>query len=327
MKSPGRVLVDSRAAAAGLFVGAAVWVGLGCMNLDKPKAVEDCIAAGSCRNGPPAPTSDARDVADDVAEPDLRPPDEPVGSKKDLGPDQPTEPDARPGDPDSPSGDRDASGSEPRVRDVSGPSDLGHDAGSDARVVAEGPSDRGRDRETGGEPDREDAPADVGKEDVAKEDVAKEDVIKADVVREDVTKDDVTKDDVVKDDVVKEDIPGPEAPADLPTDTGASNCTMFFGSSPPTGTKGHPPQIGKDAACIATCDDIAGWGCANADGRTVTLNGVTVKCNDSGNPTVAKKDGYYVFKLGAGTNQFFDIYWWVNNESWATTCNAPAGGF
>jgi histone acetyltransferase len=296
------------------------------VNLDKPQAVEDCITAGACRNGPPAPTSDARDVADEVAEPDLRPPDEPVGSKKDLGPDQPTEPDARPGDPDSSSGDTDASGGDSRTRDVAGPSDLGHDAGSDSREAAEVPSDRGRDRGADLGPDQGDQTDDAGKEDVAKEDVAKDDVAKHDVVKDDVVKDDVVKDDVVKDDVVKEDIPGPEAPPDIGnSDVPNTACPAV---NPVSGTNGSGSIIFNTTGpvCLVTCDDILyGWGCDNFSeaNRTVKVNGTTVKCGDA-LPAKKSPGNYYYFEFGAGGHTWDAIHWSGKNNA---TCPAPAGGF
>ena len=76
------------------------------------------------------------------------------------------------------------------------------------------------------------------------------------------------------------------------------------------------------AFCVATCDDIAGWGCSNDQGRTYTVNGAVVACG----ATIAKKNGYYVFQVSAGTNASASIYWWTGSNPWAASCPAPAGG-
>jgi hypothetical protein len=303
MRFPDRALVNLRAGVVRLSFAAAVFLGTGCVNLDKPKVVEDCVAAGGCKNGPPAPTSDAREANDDAERADLRDADDPVGSKEDLGPDLRVDPDAGLGDADS-SDNRDAAGTEPRAS-----SDLAPDVGLDTKVPSEGGADRGRDLGAEPGPDQADETDDVAKDDVAKDDVAKDDL----------TKDDVTKDDVTKDDIVKVDVEGPETPREA----GASNCTIYFGSNPSTGSQGHPPLPGTKAVCIATCDDIAGWDCSNKDGRAVKVNGTDVSCGAA----ITKKNGYYVFELAAGTNRDFAIYWWVGSGSWATTCVEPAGGF
>jgi hypothetical protein len=214
--------------------------------------------------------------------------------------DSPALPDAGPDKADSPSGKQDVAGPETNPTETS----LSPDPGPDAMVFADAgppPADL--------RPDPTDVP---GKEDVAKEDVIKEDVVKEDVVREDVV-----REDVVREDVVKLDVPGPET---------LSNCLLFYGDKPATGTAGHPPGPGSSAEfCVATCDDVAGWGCSNFDsGRKVTVNGVAVNCGDA----LTKKNGYYVFRVSAGTNSAMvsaSIYWW--SSAYATTCSTPAGGF
>ena len=75
------------------------------------------------------------------------------------------------------------------------------------------------------------------------------------------------------------------------------------------------------AFCVATCDDIAGWGCSNDTGRTYVVNGSSVACGAA----ISKKNGYYVFQVSAGSNSSAVIYWWVNG-SWASSCPAPDGG-
>ena len=100
----------------------------------------------------------------------------------------------------------------------------------------------------------------------------------------------------------------------------ASNCTIFYGNSPPGGSAGQPPAVRTlSAFCIATCDDIDGWGCANFDGRTISVNGTTVSCG----ATLTKKDGYYVFRASAGTHSYATIYWWGPR---ASTCPSPPNG-
>jgi hypothetical protein len=299
-----------------VFLGA-LSLSIGCVSLDKPALVEECATKGNCSNEPIVLGPDAKDATDDVEQPraDVRIADEPVGGKADLGPDSPALPDASPDKADASSGKQDVSGPESSLSEVAVPGDVGSDSGAaDSIVLADVSS-----------PDIEPDVPDPSKQDVAKDDVAKDDVVKQDVVKEDVTKDDVVKEDVLKEDVVKEDVTkedvsGPEVPRDLPPDS-ASNCSIFYGSG---SSQGHPPAVGStDAFCIATCDDIAGWGCSNFDGRTVTVNGAAVKCGD----TITKKNGYIVFQVSAGTNVSAGIYWWVNGTAWATTCTAPAGGF
>jgi len=114
----------------------------------------------------------------------------------------------------------------------------------------------------------------------------------------------------------------PESPPDAASSDvpAASGCTIFYGTDPPTGSAGQPPIAGTlNAFCIATCDDIVGWGCSNFDGRTITVNGATVSCA----ATVTKKNGYYVFRASAGTLSYASIYWWGTR---ASTCPAPADG-
>ena len=114
--------------------------------------------------------------------------------------------------------------------------------------------------------------------------------------------------------------PGPDASSQNDANW-ASTCTLFWGSQPSSGTAGHPPMVGTlAAACIATCDDIAGWGCSNFAGRTVTVNGTSVNCGDA----ITKANGYYVFRLSAGTMTTASLFWW---GTYATSCSPPAGGF
>ena len=82
-------------------------------------------------------------------------------------------------------------------------------------------------------------------------------------------------------------------------DAPSSSCTVISGGS--TGSFGT-----TNAYCFVTCDDIAGWGCSNADGRTVSANGTVVSC---GSPLTAVNGSYQV-EVTAGTYTYASIYWW-----------------
>jgi hypothetical protein len=119
---------------------------------------------------------------------------------------------------------------------------------------------------------------------------------------------------------------GPQPPLDGGVgDTGDTRtgtvCSIVSGSTPSTGTAGHPPAANTTSPfCVATCDDIAGWGCSNFDGRQVTVNGTAATCGAA----LTKVNGYFVFQVSAGTNASAAIYWW---GTFNATCAAPAGGF
>jgi hypothetical protein len=293
---PGPAFVDLRAGVAGLSIAAAVFLGMGCVDLDKPPAVKQCVAAGGCWNGPPAPTSDARGANDDVEQADRRAVDEPAGSKEDLGQDQRAESDAGPDGTDLPEN-KDVAGTEPRAAEVAAPSDLGSDVGVDTKVPHEGGSDRGRDLGTDPGPDQGDETGDAAADDVAKEDV-------------------------VKDDIVKVDVAGPEAPRDLGNaDVPNTACPAV---NPVTG--GHIAFETKGAVCFVTCDDIQyGWGCDsfNETNRAVQVNGTSVKC---GAALPAKKNpgNYYYFEIGPGLNTWDAIHWSGTPNA---SCPTPTGGF
>jgi hypothetical protein len=326
MKSPEPGLVRSSAAAAGslIFWGAAgvVFLGTGCVSLDKPAVVKECVATGHCTNEPYVPASDAMDDAAEPEQPDLRSANEPVGAKEDLAPDNAVQPDAGSGNADSLPARRDVAGPEPTA-----PEDTS-DSGAD--VLADAGSDRARDLGVDLGPDQavDDADKndvvkeDVVREDVVREDVVREDVVREDVVREDVVKEDVVREDVVKEDVVKEDVAGPEAPRD----TG-------YGDVPNTACPAVNAVSGgkivfetTSAVCFVTCDDMEwGWGCSSfsESDRTVKVNGADVKC---GGTLPAKKTpgNYYYFQIGAGGNTWDEIHW---SGTYSSSCPTPAGGF
>jgi hypothetical protein len=62
--------------------------------------------------------------------------------------------------------------------------------------------------------------------------------------------------------------------------------------------------------CYRTSDNIAGWGCSNFDGRTVTVNGTPVNCGQT--PLPAKlADGYRYFSISGGSFPWASFYWWM----------------
>jgi hypothetical protein len=62
--------------------------------------------------------------------------------------------------------------------------------------------------------------------------------------------------------------------------------------------------------CYRTSDNIAGWGCSNFDGRTVTVNGTPMTCGQT--PLPAKlADGFRYFSISGGTHSFASFYWWM----------------
>lgn len=58
-----------------------------------------------------------------------------------------------------------------------------------------------------------------------------------------------------------------------------------------TGNTGNFNTTGP--ACYRTSQNIAGWGCSNFDGRTLTVGGQTRTCGQL--PLVRFADGYYYF--------------------------------
>jgi len=302
MKLPDVGFAGLRVRATTVFFFSVLVSPIACVSLDKPAQVAACSATHSCVDDF-VPTPGGRDAAQDGTS-DLRVSDEPVSTRDDVAPDGLAPQDASPDKADSSSGKSDVAGSETSPPETA----LLHDVASDPMVFAD----------SGPEPtDLRSDPTDVPiKEDVVREDIVKEDVVKEDVVREDVVREDVVTEDVVREDVVKQDVPGPET---------LSNCLLFYGDKPATGTAGHPPGPGSSAEfCVVTCDDVAGWGCSNFDsGRKVTVNGTAVNCGVA----LTKQNGYYVFRVSAGTNPAMtsaSIYWWSN--TYATTCSMPAAG-
>jgi hypothetical protein len=309
----------SPARATAPLVLAVVLGAVGCVTLDRPPVVEECAKNNTCKNGAVAFGADAKEGStSDGEQPDLPPGDEPSVAKDALGSDRiAATPDAGPDEADSSPEKTDDVGADPASPEVALPADRGPDSPSDrvppTDLRLDGGKDRAAEEATGND--------DVANDDASKDDVTRDDVSKNDVAMDDVNKDDIVKDDLVKDDVTRQDV-APEAPIDVPTDIVPSNCKIFFGSSPSTGSAGHPGSLGMAATCVATCDGIAGWNCSNDDGRTVTVNGTVVKCGAA----ISKSNGYFVFQVGAGTNRDFAIFWWADSGNYATSCAASAGG-
>jgi hypothetical protein len=60
-------------------------------------------------------------------------------------------------------------------------------------------------------------------------------------------------------------------------------------------------------ACFQVEQDIAGWGCSNATGRTVTVNGVLIPV--CGGMLPPKVSGSYYFAISAGVTTNASFYW------------------
>jgi hypothetical protein len=112
----------------------------------------------------------------------------------------------------------------------------------------------------------------------------------------------------------------PDAAADTAPDPFAcSSISVMSGGA--TGNVGS-----TDGFCFVTCDDIAGWGVSNLDGRQIKVNKVAVAAGDM--PLPASTGGtFYLFQVTAGTYSYASIYWWNGAGGAQATCPAPAGGF
>jgi|GEM_PF-2977774 len=71
-----------------------------------------------------------------------------------------------------------------------------------------------------------------------------------------------------------------------------------------TGQSGNFETTG--AVCYTVSGTIHGWGCSNADGRTVTVNGTAVTCGQTPLPGAAP----YTFRFTAGSYPWASFYWW-----------------
>jgi endoglucanase len=98
--------------------------------------------------------------------------------------------------------------------------------------------------------------------------------------------------------------------------TAARNVTATFNTSGTGGTCANPVTFTNNTGnfnttggvCYRTANNIAGWGCSNFDGRTVTVGGVARTCGQL--PLTRAADGYYYFQVTAGTYPWASIYSW-----------------
>jgi hypothetical protein len=302
MKFSHGISLGCLASTGTLFLVGALALAPACVTLEKPPEVAACASQGTCADD----VQENKDAAADRAPgPDTRPADEPVGNGGDVAPDSSSLAGGDLGKQDS------AAVSSPDLPDEVSPADL---------AFADLPADGMASSDDGPRPGP----------DLRSDDVARDGVTNGDLAGNDVPEDGAPPDGILVEDTVKADLANPDLPADGSSDLSAgSECTIFYGAHPPNAKQGQPPAPNsKEGFCVATCDDIVGWGCSNFDGRTVTVNGSPADC---GTTKLTKKDGYFVFRVSAGTNVSAVIYWWVNNpnteSNWAATCSAPAGGF
>ena len=270
----------------------------GCVNLKKPKTVEECAKApGGCTEGwVPSNSDGGKDVAEPVG-PDLAPADEPVSSRKDAAPDFSTgtsDAVADVAEGDSTAGD---------AVDIGVPSDLGPqpDAVAPPDGTRDLPMDKGTGSEASGgpepgpEPGRE-AGIEIGPE------PSPEPGPEPRMGPE----------------------PGPEPPPEPPRDAAPDISSAACGNATPV-SNGRLTLGTVAAICFVTCDSMEyGWGCSSftENDRQVKVNGTAVTC---GGPLPPKKTGgYYYFEIAAGGHAWDEIHW---SGTMATSCPKPPGGF
>lgn len=95
----------------------------------------------------------------------------------------------------------------------------------------------------------------------------------------------------------------------LPPNTDSSTPVVIGCSNPITFTGGQTGNFNTtDAVCYRTTAAIAGWGCSNFDGRTLSVDNVATAC---GAALPARwSDGYYYFAISAGTYSYASIFYW-----------------
>ena len=102
--------------------------------------------------------------------------------------------------------------------------------------------------------------------------------------------------------------------------TAPRSCTVWSGAGV---NPGHPPAIGTlNGICYVTCDTITNWGCANTDGRSITINGVPLACSALPIPA-PRTAGYDVIDVSAGTSTAAQVFW---GGTFDNTCTIPSGG-
>ena len=93
--------------------------------------------------------------------------------------------------------------------------------------------------------------------------------------------------------------------------TAARAVTATFDTVPTDGCKtasgGQSGNFGTTGAvCYTVNATINGWGCSNAEGRTVTVNGTAVTCGQRPLPGSSP----YTFRFTAGSYPWASFYWW-----------------
>lgn len=92
--------------------------------------------------------------------------------------------------------------------------------------------------------------------------------------------------------------------ADSPATTAVPSCTTMSSSL----DRYRLNPVSALPFCFVTCWDITGYGVANQDGRTYTVNGSPTTCCGS---LPAKGNDGYVFNMSAGTSSTnVEVYWW-----------------
>jgi hypothetical protein len=288
-----RVLLDRRTLGLGSALLLPGLLAVGCVSLAKPENVsKNCptSSAVTCSKQLPTTGGDAKDDTLDNPNPDLPRGAEAPILKPGAGADvPPAVQDTAPGQTDSATVDQDIAGGDGRAL-------------SDGADTVSPPSDLAAEKASDAEPGAEPLAAEPGAEPSSGSEPGPESG--AELGSE----------------------PGPEPPRDGGSDTPppASNCTIVYGST----ERGHVGSANTTGPfCVATCDDVAGWGCSNFAGRTVTVNGTVIPCTDGtqGSP-VTKNKGYVVFQVSAGSNISATVYWWIGTGAYATSCPAPDGG-
>jgi hypothetical protein len=105
------------------------------------------------------------------------------------------------------------------------------------------------------------------------------------------------------------------------TVSGGHSVTATFATSTSTTPCANPVTItgGQSgnfnttgAVCLRTSQNVAGWGCSNFAGRTVSVNGgaATATCGSGPFPLAKWSDGYTYFAISAGTYPWASLYYW-----------------
>ncbi len=98
--------------------------------------------------------------------------------------------------------------------------------------------------------------------------------------------------------------------------TASRNVTATFNTGGTGGMCANPVTFTNNTGnfnttggvCYRTSQNIAGWGCSNFDGRTLTVGGVARSCGQL--PLTRSADGYYYFQVTAGSYPWASLYVW-----------------